>query len=330
MNFFKNIMLLIIAMIICVAFLEFASRILKLHSDTDPTYILNDPVLPFSMRPNSQSRSIYGKNFRINNHGLRGPDFNLLKEINKKRILFLGDSVTYGYCVNYNETFSGILATKFASSEKFKAEVINAGHNGFNIKDSANYYKTYGNKFAPDLIIIAVTASDNTSQSIEYFIQDGINYSKNSQWINIPPFIKSILRKSSLYMTIGLVKARIEFMKIDQNIENTINAVNPMISSVKVDIENLKKYSTNLDTPLWIMSVPSQTDVIKGEYQERFFKDLELHSEKLNVPYIDTLVDFKKNDQNYCLNDGAHLSQVGHSVIANNLYKKILNYYTIN
>jgi len=319
--------LLLIASIICVAFLEFASRVLKLHGDTDPTYYLSDPVLPFLMKPNSQGKSIYGKILRINNHGLRGPDIDLFKDIDKKRILILGDSVTFGYCLDYEDTFSGILEKQLVSSKKFHGEVINAGHIGFNIKDSANYYKIYGNKFNPDIIIIAVNRSDNTSQSLDYLIKDGISYSKNSKWIFIPPFIKNILRKSSLYMTIGLVKARIEYRKV---IAQSVDASTSMIDSVKIDLKNLKKHAINFDTPLWIVAVPNERDVIKGEYQEKFLDDLRKYSEKLNIPFIDTLQDFKKDQQNYCLNDQAHPSKVGHSIIANNLYEKVLNYFVIN
>jgi|TARA_B110000240_G_C13496113_1_gene451714 lysophospholipase L1-like esterase len=327
MNLLKNMVLLLIASIICVAFLEFASRVLKLHGDTDPTYYLSDPVLPFLMKPNSQGKSIYGKILRINNHGLRGPDIDLFKDIDKKRILILGDSVTFGYCLDYEDTFSGILEKQLVSSKKFQGEVINAGHIGFNIKDSANYYKIYGNKFNPDIIIIAVNRSDNTSQSLDYLIKDGISYSKNSKWIFIPPFIKNILRKSSLYMTIGLVKARIEYRKV---IAQSVDASTSMIDSVKIDLKNLKKHAINFDTPLWIVAVPNERDVIKGEYQEKFLDDLRKYSEKLNIPFIDTLQDFKKDQQNYCLNDQAHPSKVGHSIIANNLYEKVLNYFVIN
>lgn len=327
MNQIKNIVLLLIVSIICIAFLEFASRALKLHGDTDPTYYLSHPVLPFLMKPNSQSKSIYGKILRINNHGLRGPDIDLYKEINKKRILILGDSVTFGYCLDYEETFSGILEKKLLSSKKFHGEVINAGHIGFNIKDSANYYKIYGNKFNPDLTIIAVNASDNTSQSLDYLIKDGISYSKNSKWIFIPPFIKNILRKSSLYMTIGLVKARIEYREV---IAQSDDASTSMIDSVKIDIENLNEHAINFDTPLWILAIPHERDVMKGEYQEKFFDDLQKYSRKLNIPFIDTLQDFKKDQQSYCLNDQAHPSKVGHSIIANNLYEKVLNYFVIN
>ena len=327
MNILKNMLLLLVVSIICIAFLEFASRVLKLHGDTDPTYYLSDPVLPFIMKPNSQSKSIYGKILRINNYGLRGPDIDLSKEINKKRILILGDSVAFGYCVNYEETFSGILEKQLVSSKKFHGEVINAGHIGFNIRDSANYYKIYGNKFNPDLVIIAVNGSDNTSQSLDYLIKDGISYSKNSKWIFIPPFIKNILRKSSLYMTIGLVKARIEYRNV---IAQSVNTSTSMIDSVKIDIENLKKHAIEFDTPLWIVAIPHKNDVMKSGYQENFFYDLQKYSKKLNIPFIDTLQDFKKDQENYCLNDQAHPNKVGHSIIANNLYEKVFNYFVIN
>lgn len=331
MGFLKNLLLFFVASLICIAFLEISSRILKLHGDTDPTYILNDTVMPFSMKPDSSSKSIYGKNFRINNHGLRGPDFHLSRKDQVKRILILGDSVAYGYCVNYDETFSGILHQQLASSAEFEFEVINAGHNGFNIKDSTSYYKNYGKHFSPDIVIIAVTASDNTNQSLEYIIKDGIGYSKNSKWISVPSFVKKILRNSSLYMTIGVVKARIDFMRTNnQSNQSTMTGNNSLIDSVRIAVNSLKEATVINNTPLVIISVPSKIDVENQKYNENFFGDIESLSLNLGIQFIDTLGYFKKNQNNFCLNDHAHPNEIGHKAIANAIYQNILNYYNVN
>ena len=68
MNIFKNLVLLFVIGLICLVFLEFSMRLLKLHGDTDPTYIIESDELPFQMKPNTTAKSIYGKEFSINNH----------------------------------------------------------------------------------------------------------------------------------------------------------------------------------------------------------------------------------------------------------------------
>ncbi len=101
MNIFKNLVLLFVVGLICLVFLEFSMRLLKLHGDTDPTYIIESDELPFQMKPNTTAKSIYGKEFSINNHGLRGPNFVKDKSSDIYRIMFLGDSVAFGFCVDY-------------------------------------------------------------------------------------------------------------------------------------------------------------------------------------------------------------------------------------
>ena len=63
---------------------------------------------------------------RINNLGYRGGDFALEKTPGVTRVLFLGDSFTYGSGVNDNETFSALLGS-FFREHNFAIEVINGG-----------------------------------------------------------------------------------------------------------------------------------------------------------------------------------------------------------
>jgi len=67
-----------------------------------------------------------GKKVSINNIGFRGRDVDFKNKI-KKRILMLGDSITFGLGVADDETFSTILD----ADDNFGFEVINSGVCGY-------------------------------------------------------------------------------------------------------------------------------------------------------------------------------------------------------
>lgn len=317
MNILKNLLLLTIVSIVCLLFLESITRILKIHGDTDPTYIIESDFLPFQMKPNTRSVSVYGKEFIINNLGLRGPQIEIHKEPDVKRILLLGDSVTYGYCENYENIFSSILQERLDTDALGSWEVINGGHNGFNIKDSLNYFKNLGLQLDPDFVVLAVTASDNTNQSVEYIIKDGINYSKGSKWIYIPAFIKKVLRKSSLYMSIGVLKGRMQSHSSQSSTTGSVDTKKErMLDSVGKEILEISNISTENNIDLLVLSIPSELDIAKGSYHHDFFSDIKDLSTDHDFQFLDAIGFFDNEKQNYCLNDSAHLQYEGHKVIS--------------
>lgn len=324
MNIFKNLVLLFVVGLICLVFLEFSMRLLKLHGDTDPTYIIESDELPFQMKPNTTAKSIYGKEFSINNHGLRGPNFVKDKSSDIYRIMILGDSVAFGFCVDYEDTFSGIL-DRTLNQTKNSAEIINAAHNGFNINDAYNYLKYYGLEFNPDLVILSVTASDNTDQSVTYIIKDGMGYSPGSRWMYVPSFVKKALRNSSLYMSIGLAKARIEFIMSNRNQESITVQKETMKPEVEKHLQDIARLSLENSLPLLVVTIPSEHDVKRGFYEHDFFTNISQKRDEIKYDYIDTLSQFDPSKQNYCLNDGAHPSKYGHSTIAEILYEEIIS-----
>ena len=75
------------------------------------------------------------------------------------RILFLGDSTTFGWGVSMNETTAKILerelnAVHVPGYERF--EVINAGVGNYDTVQEVTYYKTSGRKFHPDMVVLGL------------------------------------------------------------------------------------------------------------------------------------------------------------------------------
>lgn len=89
--------------------------------------------------------------FTLNSVGLRDRE---IKDKTSKRILCLGDSVTFGTQTRLEDTYPKVLETYFGY------EVINGGLPDANTKIEYEYLVDNGLKFHPDIVILMVTLND--------------------------------------------------------------------------------------------------------------------------------------------------------------------------
>ncbi len=112
----------------------------------------HDPTIGWRLTPNQSCRQKtveYDVQYKTNSKGLRDKEEHAYqKDPEKKRILILGDSHTFGQGVSLEETFGKVL------EEKTGAEVLNLGVAGY---DAGQYYlalNTEGMKYDPDIVIL--------------------------------------------------------------------------------------------------------------------------------------------------------------------------------
>ena len=151
-----NICILVTAVILATLFLEF---ILGKFFQQNLNQFELDSILGYKGIPNKKVRFIhqdFDTTVELNNHGLR--DNNHDYNSNKYRILVLGDSMTFGYGVENNETYSKILEKKL--KEEGEYEVINAGITGYNTNQELAFLDIEGWKYSPDLIIVGFMLND--------------------------------------------------------------------------------------------------------------------------------------------------------------------------
>ncbi len=101
---------------------------------------------------------INGRTIRlnINSLGFRGPEVSSHKLPGGSRILFLGDSITFGPGLEYHETIPARLG-RFLGP---RVEVINAGVPGMSIKDEVDLLAERVKMVAPDLVLLGFYMND--------------------------------------------------------------------------------------------------------------------------------------------------------------------------
>lgn len=93
---------------------------------------------------------------RINSLGYRGPAVAIPKPRGTRRIVFLGDSNTFGYGIQEVERFSDLLTAHAPPG----TDILNLGVFGYGTDQEAIYLEQNGLRFAPDMVVLAVSAGD--------------------------------------------------------------------------------------------------------------------------------------------------------------------------
>lgn len=97
----------------------------------------------------------------INKDNFRGRNYSLEKPNNTIRIISIGDSHTFGYALNDNETFSYQLEYLLNNNTKEKRfEVLNMGYPGYNMIQKLEILRSKAIKYFPDIIILQYDGDD--------------------------------------------------------------------------------------------------------------------------------------------------------------------------
>jgi len=124
--------------------------------------------------PGSKFRSIYatdprgyfkehgGIDYKINSHGMRGPEISRQKPPETLRILGLGDSFMFGQGVHDKDTFLRRLERRLNEDDAIPqtVECLNTGVQGYNTRDQVVYFEHLWLKYEPDLVVIAFYLND--------------------------------------------------------------------------------------------------------------------------------------------------------------------------
>jgi lysophospholipase L1-like esterase len=122
---------------------------------TGPVQFAYDPVRGAIPTPGQRGRrvipGVFSYQFTNNSLGLRGPE---IGPKTQRRILLLGDSFTYGFGVDDDQTFAYRL-------EKLTGdEVINAGNGGTGTDYALRFYESVGKFLKPDLVVLCFFPND--------------------------------------------------------------------------------------------------------------------------------------------------------------------------
>ena len=144
---------------------------LFLPQGTGPIQYAFHPELGYIPYPNQRGRRtqprILDYTFSNNSLGFRGSREYSFGPSHKKRILFLGDSFTYGLGVNDDQTFCSLIQKRLGEESY---EIINAGAPVKGTDYALKVFTTIGAKYQPNLMALCFFGNDfSDNQRKQYY-----------------------------------------------------------------------------------------------------------------------------------------------------------------
>jgi lysophospholipase L1-like esterase len=126
-----------------------------------------NPRIGHVHRPGTQAR-LMEVAVRINSDGLRDDELPLARGA-ARRLVFLGDSITFGWGVEKEETFEHRLERRL-SEQVAPTEIVNLGTGNYNTTQAVELFLEKGLAYAPDAVVLF------------YFINDAEPVPTRSRW----------------------------------------------------------------------------------------------------------------------------------------------------
>jgi len=115
-----------------------------------------NPRIGHHHRPNAVAR-LMGVTVRTNADGFRDDEVAVAKD-GRRRLVFLGDSLTLGWGVEREQTFEHLLEARL--NQMRPTEVINLGVGNYNTTQEVNLFLDKGAKYQPDQVVLFYFIND--------------------------------------------------------------------------------------------------------------------------------------------------------------------------
>lgn len=161
-SLFFSIICVLLSFLVAFAVVEVAVRRLS-PQEVGPVRFACLPELGDIPVPGQQGErrlpGVFSFRYSNNSLGWRGSREYREKKRTDYRVLFLGDSFTYGLGVDDDQTFAA-LVEKDLRSDRVSVEVMNAGAPGKGTDYALKCFQTVGRKFHPDLTVLGFFCND--------------------------------------------------------------------------------------------------------------------------------------------------------------------------
>jgi len=116
----------------------------------------DNPKIGHVHRPNAEAH-LMGVDVKINSDGFRDDEYDVQRN-EKYRIMVLGDSLTFGWGVEKDDTYEAILENELSLLRP--TEMINTGHGNYNTQQQVNLFRDKGLKYNPDKVVVFFFIND--------------------------------------------------------------------------------------------------------------------------------------------------------------------------
>ena len=270
----------------------------------DPIVYDRNYVYGYAPKSNQKRERLNKAIVSINDVGLRSNE-NWLGKKDYRKIIFYGDSVTYGGSyIDDKDTFVYLSCDKL---KNLKILCGNAGVNSYGIHNII-YRSKYDHRLKDIYLKVFIIVPDDFYRGLQN--SRAAHFYLNEKQFFLPAIHEAINFIATKY-DINNYISKIDDTKID---DNQIDLINESIKLIKGEFSKLDERKQKY---LAFYIHPKKKD----ELSEYIFDNL-----KNEISIIDTRLILKREHYH----DSIHLNKVGHKIISNQIYENLNNFFKRN
>lgn len=270
------------------------------------------------MRPGARWKTrVGGHPVAINAYGLRDRKISA-RAVGAPRILVLGDSVTFGHGVANHATFVRRLE-RLLQQDHPKLEIINGGSPGWSSRQQLIFYRDFGRRLEPDVVLVAFVLNDFTE------MHRGTAEIRARQSGQIAKGITWLAERSSLISAMKLVYGSVvdpHNREISAITDLAYRSESPEVQhamDVTVgELRELLEMARSDGARFGLVVFPFRFQ-FRSEGLDAPQRRLERFAMENQVPFLDTLPMLRKYGPDRVLLDADHLTPFGHGLVADAL-----------
>jgi len=277
--------------------------------------------LTYQLKPNTEGY-LLGKEVIINSYGLRDYEYALQKQEGTYRIIIIGDSITFGFGVELEESYPKILEEKLKNELNMNIEVINFGVPGYTGIQEFIVLEEQAIKYFPDLIIIGHYLNDPDE------VWDIFEATPTSK---IPPKIKIFLNENSCSYDFFKERWSRLLNKIGKTNFKSYKELyiedSELWDAHKERFIDMKEISDTEGIPILVVLFPNWRN-LNESYD--FKEETLLLIETINKSELNSLDIYSKikglNGEEYTisLTDASHPNYEGNKIVSNLIYEELI------
>ncbi|MCH2169473.1 SGNH/GDSL hydrolase family protein [Myxococcota bacterium] len=274
------------------------ARLLKIDAE--------NPRVGHLHRPNSEAE-LMDVEVRINSDGFRDDEIRSNSN-GTHRIIFLGDSLTFGWGVEQNETFAHLLERRLDAQSP--TEVINFGTGNYNTEQEVELLLEKGLDYQPDQVVLF------------YFINDAEPVPQKSRF----PWLGD-LRIATFYWS--RIKALAARWSDSAGYRDYYSALyrdgSEGLGRVRVALEKLRDASMDHGFEIQVVLLPELHELVDYPFRDEHAKISRMLSE-IDIPTLDlapAFADVTNPQELWVAPDDAHPNAKAHTRIADSSFNFI-------
>lgn len=283
----------------------------------------------WAMLPNSHM--YFGAHIYVDRYGFRVPEDQKFRTVPPRpRILFVGDSLTFGLAVKAEQCFAeltGDAVRKMDGLPKFN--VLNAGVTGYDIAQSLDQLRELETEFQPDLIVQQICFNDISEQYDARHGRDEGKYpeyrymARDPHWSAIVRLVFDWARKQRYGSDEQAAAETIQHVDLMRLLEEPPSAtVEQAWERVFETERKLIAFCKEKSLPLIVVAFPIQQQFIFGDLSLDPQARLAAFFSKTDVPFVDIssvyFEQYERTPENgeLLFVDDTHPTRLGHRIAA--------------